>query len=560
MSTTTIESSKRPSGLDRISTLLNARRSALFIETYEEHRFEQDLKQLAEEKDYELLSWSTTSGMFNVLTGEVLDKSVQDPERMIDYVTGYKSGNKGSGNAIFLIKDIHDMWNHFRVKRKIRDLLERPRGKDEAYRPIFFMSPQVSIPAELERLITMVQYDLPTRERVEEQLVGMESFLRSKGLPLPEGREREGIINGLVGMTLVEITNVLKETVTQRHRIDVNDIIKEKEQIIKKTGILEYVTDLGNMENVGGLDLLKEWFEDARFAFDFDAKEFKVDPARGVVLTGFPGAGKTLTAKSIAYQWNLPLLKMNINDIMDSKVGQSEKNMARALQLAETVSPCILFIDEMEKALGGTGSGESDGGTSLRVMNILLTWLSDKKSPVFVIGTCNDISGLRPELTRAGRFDEIFFVSVPALQERVDILEIHLKKRGYQVAMADLQQSGDPNFFTYDELTEIAEKMVDFTGSEIEQVVAETGRKAFAAFRKEQSEHHYMTKEMLLAGAEALVPLTRRNPALLQDLRNWAQASAKCASSEEFAIIHGDNKKDELVSTKSFGAGDLELN
>ena len=286
---TTIETSVRPAALDRISILLNARRQSLFIETYEEHRFESDLKALAEEKDYELLSWSFTSGVYDVIKNEMVNDKMQDPEKLIDFIKSYNESSKK--NAIFLIKDIHDLWGNVRVKRKNRDLLERPRGKDEGYRPIFFMAPQVNIPSELERLITMVSYDLPTRDRVEEQLAGMEAFLKSRGLEVPTGRERQSIINALVGMTLVEITNVLKETVTQRHRIDVNDIIKEKEQIIKKTGILEYITDLGNMENVGGLDLLKEWFDDARYAFDFEAEEYKVDAAKGIILTGFPGSG-----------------------------------------------------------------------------------------------------------------------------------------------------------------------------------------------------------------------------------------------------------------------------
>lgn len=230
--------------------------------------------------------------------------------------------------------------------------------------------------------------------------------------------------------------------------------------------------------------------------------------------------------------------------------------MARALKLAETVSPCILFIDEMEKALGG-GGGESDGGTSDRVMNLLLTWLSDKKDPVFVIGTANDISGLRPELTRAGRFDDIFFVSVPALDERVDILDIHLKKRGYSVTD---EATGEPNNLTYLELREIAEQMNDFTGSEIEQVVSETGRKAFASFRKGQRDTHYMTKEMLISGTESLVPLTSRNPSLLSDLREWAKSSAKCASSEEYRVLFGkdDEKKGPILTSNLMGS-DLDI-
>lgn len=342
------------SGIDEISTLMNSRRRAILAHTFEEERLEEDLLALIEAKGYEGYSWTITSGLVDIVTGELKEK-LYDPVKMLDYIDQYED------NAVFIIKDFHDIWSNFSAKRRLRDVLEKEREvqngsdnkKQKKYKPIILVSPQINIPMELEKLITVVTYDLPTREQVEEQLLGMENFMISKDLPTPKGRERVAIINALLGMTQAEIRNVMKKSVAQHKKLSLDEITAEKEQVIKKTGLLQYVTKLGDMENVGGMDILKEWFDDAQFAFEAEAKEYGIDSARGVIISGFPGVGKSLTAKSVAHQWNLPLLKMNMSDIMDSKVGQSEKNMTRALQLAESVSPCVLWIDEMEKALAG---------------------------------------------------------------------------------------------------------------------------------------------------------------------------------------------------------------
>jgi SpoVK/Ycf46/Vps4 family AAA+-type ATPase len=517
---------KKMSGIDEISTLMNSRRKAILVHTFEEERFQEDLKVIVEAKGQEVYAWTITSGLIDIITGEQVQK-IYDPVKIMDYIDKYEK------QAVFVIKDFHDIWTNFQAKRRVRDILEKA---ENIYKPLVMVSPQINIPMELEKLITVVTYDLPTREQVEEQLLGMEQFLQSKDLPVPQGRERVAVINALVGMTKAEIINVLKKSVAKYKKIALEEIVAEKEQVIKKTGILEYVTKLGNMEHVGGMDIIKDWFADAHYAFDHEAREYGIDPVRGVVAAGFPGTGKSLVAKSVAHMWNLPLLKMNMSDIMDSKVGQSEKNIDRALKLAESVSPCVVWIDEFEKALAGMSSSDkSDGGTTSRVIQSLLTWLSDKQAPVFVIATANDITKLPAELTRAGRFDDIFFVSLPHLNERKDIFQIHLSKRGYKLC----DTSSDNNCFTDAEITELAEKATDFTGAEIEQVVSEAGRRAYAAFKKEEREHHYIQQQDILTQIERIVPLSKRNPELLTDLRNWAKHSAKCASSEEHNLIHG---------------------
>lgn len=240
---------------------------------------------------------------------------------------------------------------------------------------------------------------------------------------------------------------------------------------------------------------------------------------------------------------------------MDSKVGQSEKNIDRALKLAEDVSPCVLWIDELEKGLSGVeSSGRSDSGTLSRVVQSLLTWLSDKEAPVFVIATANNVEALPPELTRAGRFDEVFFVSVPSEEERNDILRIHLKKRGYEIN--NEYDQNEPHQFNDDYISEVTASMEDFTGAEIEQVVAEAGRRAYAEYKKDKREHHYITVEDLIDQTTKLIPMSKRNPEILSGLRDWARHSAKCASSYEHVRIHGD---DDSKKRTLFPVGELDL-
>nr|WP_269677303.1 AAA family ATPase [Bacillus velezensis] len=523
---------KNMSGINEVLTLMNSRRKSILVNTYEEERFHEDLITILNEKDMEGFSWTITDGLTNIKTREKVQK-IYDPVKVLDYIENYRSDEE-QVKAVFVLKDFHDMWNQFQAKRRLRDLLEK---QTSSYKPIILVTPQLNIPMELEKLITVVTYELPSREQVEENLKAIENTLKRKGLDVPEGRERVAIINALIGMTANEIQNVLKKSATKHRNIVLDEIIAEKEQVIKKTGLLEYVTKLGNMDHVGGMDILKDWFNDARYAFDHEAKTYGVDPVRGCVAAGFPGTGKSLVAKSVAHMWNLPLLKMNMGDIMDSKVGQSEKNIDRALKLAEDVSPCVLWIDEFEKALAGMSSSDrSDGGTTSRVIQSLLTWLSDKDAPVFVIATANDITKLPAELTRAGRFDEIFFVSLPAQEERQDIYKIHLLKRGYNVSNEVERKS---NEFTDDQIAHLATESKDFTGAEIEQVIAEAGRRAYAEYRKGNRETHYMTEDHILEQIKRIVPLSKRNPDLLRGLREWAKHSAKCASNEEHELIHG---------------------
>ncbi len=526
--------------------LMNSRRRMILVTTYEEDRFQQDMKSLIELKSYQGYYWTITAGLVDLITGEQAEKMF-DPVLILDRI------QNSTEQAVYILKDFHDLWSNPQVKRKFRDVLELP---DKVYKPIIVTAPNsYNIPMELEKLVTVVKYELPTREQVIEQLEAMENYLRMRELPVPEGREREALIHSLVGMTEMEITNVLKKSVAKNKRIVLSEIVAEKEQVIRKTGLLEYITKLGDMDQVGGMDIVKDWFRDAYYSFDPEARNYNVDPVRGCIMVGFPGTGKSLAARSVAHMWNLPLLKMNMGSIMDSRVGQSEKNIDRALKLAEDVSPCVLWIDEMEKGLAGMGSSDrSDSGTLSRVVQSILTWLSEKTAPVFVIATANDVTKLPPELTRAGRFDEVFFVSLPHLDERKEILKIHLIKRGYQVG-----DTAEPGVFDEETIDKLAKEMEDFSGAEIESVVSEAGRRAYASFRKGERPSHHILIEDIREQIQKTVPLAKRNPQLLSDLREWAKTSAKCASSHEHRLLHGEYKGGSKPRLRVIDLGDLDI-
>lgn len=272
------------SGIDEVGVLFNSRRKAILVNTYEEERFHEELKVLIEAKSYQGLTWSITSGICDVMTGEVIQKTY-DPVKLMDYIRSCES------QTIFILKDFHDIWTNYQAKRALRDVLEKT---DPIYKPIVLVSPQTGIPQELEKLITVVHYELPTRDQVIEQLEGMEAYLEKHDLEKPTSREREAIIHALTGMTQYEIINVLKKTVAKNKRISLSEIVAEKEQVIRKTGLLEYITKLGNMDEVGGMDIVKDWLNDAKYAFDPEALKYNIDPVRGLIAAGFPGTGNII--------------------------------------------------------------------------------------------------------------------------------------------------------------------------------------------------------------------------------------------------------------------------
>ena len=317
-------------------------------------------------------------------------------------------------------------------------------------------------------------------------------------------------------MTLKEAENVIARTLVTRGKLDeeaVKVILSEKKQLIRKSGILEYYDHEEGLENLGGLEVLKDWLKKRNTAFSEKAREFGLPSPRGVLLLGVQGCGKSLTAKTVAALWRQPLLRLDMGSIFSSLVGSSEENLRRAIRTAESIAPAILWVDEIEKAFSGTqSSSQSDAGTTSRVFGTFLTWLQEKKKPVFVIATANSITQLPPELLRKGRLDEIFFVDLPSAEERGEIFKIHIGKKGR-----------NPARYETDALVDASE---GFSGSEIEQAVVSALYDAYDELRD-------LEPRDLLRALRETVPLSRTMSEQIETMRKWAGVRARRASKGE---------------------------
>jgi len=293
---------------------------------------------------------------------------------------------------------------------------------------------------------------------------------------------------------------------------EVDIVLSEKKQLIRRNGILEYIEEDSTIDSVGGLEELKRWLKQRSDAFTEKAREYGLPQPKGMLILGVPGCGKSLIAKTTSRLWGLPLLRLDMGRVYDgSMVGRSEANLRNALKTAESISPAILFIDELDKSFAGSGgSGDSDGGTSNRIFGSFLTWMQEKKSPVFVMATANRVERLPGEFLRKGRFDEIFFVDLPTPEERQDIYKIHLTKRREDITRFDLEQ--------------LAKMSDGFSGAEIEQAIVAAMYEAFAQERE-------FTQLDIIAALKATLPLSRTMQEQVTALRDWARQRARPAAS-----------------------------
>jgi ATP-dependent 26S proteasome regulatory subunit len=377
------------------------------------------------------------------------------------------------------------------------------------------VAPVMEIPTELEKEITVLNYPLPSREDLGELLDRIiEDLKQFKQVRIElDDAGRERLLQAALGLTLGEAENVFAKIIVKDERLsgdDVNEVFAEKQQIIRKSGLLEYCATSESFANIGGLKVLKEWLNKRSVAFSNEARAFGLPAPRGILMLGVQGCGKSLTAKAVSTQWQLPLLRFDMGRMFGSFVGSSEENVRRAISVAESVAPAILWVDEIDKAFAGSqGSGISDGGTTARVFGTLLTWLSEKSAPVFVVATANDISQLPPELLRKGRLDEIFFVDLPSRDERLEVFRIHLVKRGRDAARFDLEALADAGN--------------DFSGAEIEEAINSALYDAFYAKTE-------LTTEHIRTALVQSVPLARTMDEQISRLRRWAEGRARNAS------------------------------
>ncbi len=487
-----------------LEVLVRARYPLIYLVSWEETRVQAMLERLGAKQSKKVFTWTVTQGICD--SAKARDSSVKEPQAVLDYVA--KSGQPG----LFVLKDFHSFMKDPRIVRALRDLVQDLKT---SYKTLILLSPVLEIPVELEKDVTVVDYDLPGADELLALFQDVIASAKAGGRFQVDVKAGEGekLIHAALGMTLSEAENAIARAIVQDSRLDAGDvdvILEEKKQIIRKSRLLEYFEAREEFGQIGGLELLKDWLGKRGQAFSEKARQFGLPQPKGLLLLGVQGCGKSLTCKAISGLWKLPLLRLDMGSIFGGLVGQSEENMRRAIKTAESVAPCILWLDEIEKGLAGTqSSGNSDAGTTARVFSTFLTWLQEKTKPVFVAATANNIEQLPPELLRKGRLDEIFFVDLPNLAERREIFKIHLARK-----------KRDPAKFDLDVLGKAA---AGYSGAEIEQVVVSALYDAFSLQRE-------VSQADLEASARALVPLSVTMKEGIARLREWASSRARPAS------------------------------
>lgn len=500
-----------------IETLIRARYPLIYVVSFEESRVDEELKQIIQSRKKQLFKWTITNGL-ETPDGTFLS-DFKDPIKVLEYIL------QSDVNGIFVIKDYHPYLNEPVVVRKLRDVAHSLKT---TMKNIVFVSPVLKVPVELEKEISVIDYNLPGKKEIAEIVKEITSSIGdTEKLEINTNKNLfDKVVEAALGLTAEEVENVFAKSLVTTGDFDLKIILSEKEQIIRKSGVLEYCHVNEEMKGVGGLEELKKWLSKRGKAFTPQAREFGLPEPRGILLLGIPGCGKSLTAKAISSMWQLPLLKLDVGKVFSSLVGSSEENVRRAIQTAESIAPSILWLDEMEKGFSGLGSsGQTDGGTTARVFGTFLTWLQEKKTPVFVVATCNNVSSLPPELLRKGRFDEIFFVDLPSKQERKDIFKIHLEKRNRKAEQFNLEK--------------LATESDGFSGSEIEEVIVSSLYDAFD--NQEDINQTYIEKTI-----EQMVPLSQTMEDQIKATREWAKTRAKRASSVQQESENTQKRKLEI--------------
>lgn len=503
------------------ANLVNAGFPYIYIPSYEEERITNTIESVTQNKnllktDRKLFLWTQTDGL--VCNGAKI-RDTADPLHAIESVANAKD------DAIYLFKDFHVYFGgdrssrpDYAVIRKLRDIIPALKSSRKT---IVFVSSKLVIPCDMEKEISILDFALPNTEEIQALLEDLIGGLNPESVHLTED-EKITLSRSALGLTMQEAENAFCRAIVIEKGLDIRAlsiIHEEKNQVVKKTGVLEFVkSDLG-IDNIGGLENLKKWLIRRNNSWSERAQAYNLPAPKGVLITGVPGCGKSLTAKAMSTIWGLPLLKLDMGKIFGGIVGSSEENMRKAIATAEAVSPSILWVDEIEKGFSGLKSG-GDSGTSARVFGTFLTWMQEKTEPVFVIATANDISSLPPELLRKGRFDEIFFVDLPTQKEREKIFKLHIDKR--------VRDSSVPHDLAADDdvCRELAGMTAGYVGAEIEQIVISAMYEAFYAERGLQ-------KSDIVKAIRETVPLSSTQREQILQLRAWAKERAVLATAIE---------------------------
>lgn len=493
-----------------IAALLRARNPLIWVVTREESRVERYLFEASASAGYVPRAWDVAQGTVN-LSGAPENIGSRDPGDILDAIRA-RRGERG----VWILRDFH-AWvsgpGASTTLRQLRNLARNlPGAPRDSAQAVIVISPSGEIPPELAGHATVIDWPMPDREEIaailDAALASLPDDIRENAAP---NGTRDSAIDSAVGLNGEEAAATFAKSLVQLRRIDPATIAKEKKRVVARERIIEWFDPIpGGLESVGGLDQLKAWLQARRSAYTKEARAYGLPAPKGCVLVGVPGCGKSLTAKAIATAWQVPLLRLDLGGLKSKFVGESESNLRKAFAVIESVGRCVVWIDEIEKALQGATSGASDGGVSSDALGAILNWMQERAGESFVIATANDVSVLPPELLRKGRFDELFFVDLPNGEERAAVLSASLRQYGRTAEGIDLAA--------------ISGACDGFTGAEIAALVPDA---MFAAFG--DGARPVSTAD-LIAASETIVPLSRTAIEKITALREWSKGRARPAT------------------------------
>lgn len=495
---------------DELAGLFGANVPMINLITYEEDRVIQTIGELS--GGLGIYTWDIADGLTCIRAGREPFKKELTADTLLPALADHLPPA-----TVMILKDFHHTWTAKKgpVTRKLRNMAPGLRKKNQF---LVFITPMLDLPAELKDDVLVVHVPLPDAEELVRLFADQTASLDRSGLPSPPVRAK--LISSALGLTTNQARQAFSRVWARYGKFDergIEMVTWAKREVVRESGALEFWPAEEGEAGVGGLDLLKLWLKKRESAFSEDARNAGLPFPRGVALIGIPGTGKSLSAKMVSGIWKMPLLRLDIGAVFESLLGESEKHMRQAIMLAETVSPCILWIDEMEKAFAGSGAGSINSGAATRVFGGFLTWMQEHRTPVFVIATANDVAALPVELM--GRFDRTFFLDLPNETERREILKIHLRRAGEDIRSRKIH------------LDELINQSRGFVGREIERIVREAQFTAFADSNRE------IEQQDLLTAMREVVPISKSHAEIIDALRKWkTEGRAFSASTEEQAV------------------------
>lgn len=520
---------------------IKSRKSCIWIKTQEESLTIKDIRQISmiNLPKANIVIWSQTEGatIYNSVDNSSSGKNIKKLANIDNLFSFIKLNTYGGTDNndkvvkpepnIFILRDYNNLFNDPKSIRFIRDLKEYHKQK-EAYNPIIILSQIDNIPTQLTRLFKLIDYGLPNRSEIlscmNETINNIKavSLKQNKQCKIPTQEELNNLVNSCLGLTIQEIQETVIESFIKFKEANLDFITQKKIESIQKSGVLDYKIPNTTLEDIGGNEVIKQWLLEMKELFSDEAKEFGLKKPKGYLSVGVPGAGKTCLAEAFAGTMHMPLLSLSMGRIMSRFVGESERKIMQALDVAKASAPCVLLIDEVEKALGGiSSSNNTDGGVTARVFMEILKFLNDNDYGVYIIMTSNDVSQLPPELTRQGRLDAKWFFDFPKENERKEIFKIHFSKYNKEI--------------NSDLLDLAVSKTNNFTGAEIQEIVKNTIRKSFIRFKKDNNDE--LKEEDITSAINEIIPISKTSKESILALKSYC--------SNRFRSVNEENDYDD---------------